>query len=279
MTTPVQETHVLSGSGGVRIHVRHWRLLKPRGQVLIVHGHGEHSGRYEAVAQRLCAEGWSVVAPDHRGHGQSDGGRGHCEAWAAYVGDLERVVASFIDPTLPLGVLGHSMGGLIAIPFALANQDKLRFLALSGPLLEVAVPVPPIKAFIGRLLSPLVPKLSLPTGLDAAHISRTAEVVEAYRNDPLVHGMASTRWYTEMIDAMAAAHRQAPDLRIPVLVFHGESDQLTGIEGSRRFYSKLTTDERLLKTWPGLYHEILNEPEGPQVLNEIIDWARPFMKA
>jgi lysophospholipase len=171
------------------------------------------------------------------------------------------------------------MGGLIAIHYAFKHQDQLKFLALSSPLLALAFPVPPVKAIAGRLLSSILPKFTLPTALDATAVSRDAAVVKAYQNDPLVHDLASTRWFTEMLAAIEGATNRAGELRLPVLVFHGGADKLTDPQGSRVFFQALTTKERHFKEWQGLYHEIFNETEQVQVLNELVAWIKPYLKS
>ncbi len=276
-TTP--QTSLMPGSDGTRIFVRYWPVEKPSGQVLLSHGHGEHGGRYEHVARRLNAQGWDVIAPDHRGHGRSEGIRGHTPAWSAYVEDLHAAGQKFGRPELPRVLLGHSMGGLIAISYALRYGESLRALLLSGPLLQLGMPVPPLKAIVGRVFSRVVPWLSLSTGLDAKGVSRDPEVVAAYLADRLVHDKASTRWFTEMLDAMENAHGEASRLQMPVLLFHGEADPIVAIEGARRFFSRLETADRHFKAWPGLFHEIFNEPEKDQVLDELIAWTRPYLAA
>lgn len=274
----VAQSEVIKAADGTLIYVRFWPASKAKGQILLAHGHGEHSGRYEYVAQRLNAQGWDVIAPDHRGHGKSEGVRGHTPRWSDYVDDLHRAAQRFGRPELPRAILGHSMGGLIAVSYALTHGDSLRALVLTGPLLKLALPVPLVKALVGRIFSNLVPALSLPTGLDSKAVSRDADVVAAYEQDQLVHDKASSRWFTEMLAAMEAAHAGAASLPMPVLVFHGEADRLTHIEGSRTFCTGLTHPDSRFQGWTECYHEIMNEPEKEQVLDEIIAWLAPHMK-
>jgi alpha-beta hydrolase superfamily lysophospholipase len=272
------EIHRLKAAGNCDLYVRVWRAPEAKATVLVSHGHGEHGGRYEHVAARLNREGWDVIVPDHRGHGQSGGVRGHVLRWAEYAEDLDMAARKLAAPGLPWALIGHSMGGLIAVDYALTHQTKLKALVLSSPLLKLAFPVPPLKAIVGRALSNLIPALNLPTGLDSKAVSRDASVVAAYEADKLVHDRASTRWFTEMVSALAQAEKRAGELQIPVLVFHAGGDQLTDPEGSRVFFKNLTAKERHFKEWPGLYHEIFNEPEKEQVFDEMIAWLRPYLR-
>ena len=271
------DTQTLQAADGCDIFVRAWRAERPQATVVIAHGHGEHGGRYEHVAERLAREGWDVVVPDHRGHGRSGGVRGHVMRWDHYSDDLQLAIDRLANPTLPTALIGHSMGGLIAINYALRRGGKLKALVLSSPLLKVAFPVPPLKAAVGRLLSNLIPALSLPTGLDSKSVSRDAAVVAAYESDPLVHDRASTRWFTEMTAMLSAAAARAGELKMPLLLFHAGGDKLTDIEGSRLFFKNATMTERQFKEWPALYHEIFNEPEKGQVLDELTAWLRKFL--
>lgn len=272
-----QEHLLRSRDGSTEIFVRVWRAANATGTVLLVHGHGEHSGRYDYVAGRFNAQGWTVVAPDLRGHGRTSGVRGHVIAWDAYSDDLQVCLEKCGEPGKPVAVVGHSMGGLIAIHYALKHQANLRGLVLSSPLLQLAFPVPPLKAFVGNWFSKLIPSLALSTGLDSKAVCRDLAIVKAYETDPLVHDKASTRWFTEMQLAMAQAHSRAGEFKLPVLVFHGGGDQLTNPNGSRIFFKGLTTEKRAFKEWPGLFHEIFNEPEKEQVLDEVVAWLRPLL--
>lgn len=272
------ETQTLTASDGCEIFVRAWRAATPAATVVIAHGHGEHGGRYEHVAERLTREGWDVIVPDHRGHGLSGGPRGHVLRWDHYSDDLQLAIEKAANAKLPMALIGHSMGGLIAINYALRKPERLKALLLSSPLLKLAFPVPPLKKFLGNMLSNLIPALALPTGLDSKHVSRDPAVVAAYEKDPLVHDKASTRWFTEMVAMLEASGARAGELKMPLLLFHAGGDKLTDPEGSRVFFKHVTMTERQFKEWPGLYHEIFNEPEKGQVLDELVTWLKVFLK-
>lgn len=268
----IDERSWTSGDG-TRLRGRVARPSAPWGVVSLVHGHGEHAGRYDHVIAALVDTGLAVYAADLRGHGRSAGPRGHVMAWSDYVDDVATTHAAAVADglaALPRFQLGHSMGGLVAIHVALAKIAPLAGLILSAPLLALAMPVPAPKAIVGRLMSRVWPSLSLPTGLDANLISHDRSVVEAYQADPLVHGRASSRWFTEMLQAMASAHARAAELTMPVLLMHGSDDRLTSPEGSRRLAARLP--DVSFHELPGQYHEIFNEVDRDRPLGLMKEW-------
>lgn len=270
----------LRSADGTTLAARFRRPESPWASVVVCHGHGEHFGRYEHVADALVDAGLAVYGADLRGHGASDGKRGHTMAWSRYVDDVDAVhAAADADGlgALPRFQLGHSMGGLVSIHFALEHRRDLAGLALSGPLLGLAFEVPPLKAWIGRKLSRWLPGLTLPSELDARQISRNPAVVAAYEADPLVHDRISTRAFTEMTAAIDAAHTGAEHLTLPVLLMHGDADGLTDVEASRRFAARLPQAESHFL--PGFYHEIFNEPQQAEPLGLLTDWLRRLRPA
>lgn len=266
-------TLTLTSRDGTRLHGLTSAPDAPWGVVSLIHGHGEHSGRYGHVLDALNAAGLAVYAVDLRGHGRSAGRRGHIMAWREYVEDAAVTHAAATADglgDLPRFQLGHSMGGLVAAQTALARVAPLAGLILSGPLLGLSMPVPPLKALAGRPMSRLVPSFSLPTGLDAALISHDPNEVAAYRADPLVHDRASSRWFTEMLAAVDDTHARAAELTMPVLIMHGGADGLTDPNGSRRLAARLPDGQ--LHILDGFYHEIFNEVERQRPLDLMTDW-------
>jgi alpha-beta hydrolase superfamily lysophospholipase len=261
--------HTLAGAGGLRIYWQDWLPPQaPRATVVIAHGAGEHSGRYAHVAARLVAEGYAVYAIDHRGHGRSAGPRALVDRIANVVADLDSLVTV---AGAPVFLLGHSMGGTVALAYALRHQDRLAGLILSGPLaaLEAA---PPHMRIAGRVLSVLAPRLPL-IAIDATLISRDPEVVRAYVEDPLVyHGKLPARTVAELaatIDSLPAA---VPAITIPTLIMYGTDDRLCPPEGSLMLAERISAGDKTLKAYDGLYHEIFNEPEQDRVLDDLCAW-------
>jgi alpha-beta hydrolase superfamily lysophospholipase len=266
-------TGFLEGVGGRRIFWQAWTPEAPVAVVVIVHGAGEHSGRYDHVVARLVAAGYAVHAADHRGHGRSDGARALVERIDYAVADLDQVVAAagHAHPGLPVFMLGHSMGGLIALRYALAHQERLAGMILSSPLAALeAVPTP--LRIIGQFLSRVAPRAPL-IAIDSSLVSRDAEVVRAYRADPLVfHGKLPARTAAELADAVDAFPATVAAIRLPTLILYGSADGLCPPAGSLLLGERIGAPDKTVRAYEGLFHEILNEPERDEVLDDICAW-------
>lgn len=247
---------------------------EPRAVVLLVHGLGEHSGRYEHVARTLVDAGYAVHALDHRGHGKSSGKRAFVEHYDDLLRDLHqfRTLVTSEHPGRPLVVLGHSMGGNIAMGYALGNQDGIAALVLSGPALRVGDDFSPVQLKVLGAIAKIAPGLR-PQGLSADAISRDPAVVDAYRNDPLVYtGKISAGLGAALIGAMQSFPDRYEQLRLPVLVLHGTDDQLADVAGSRELEARAVNADLTAHYYEGLYHEVFNEPEQDQVLADLTAW-------
>jgi alpha-beta hydrolase superfamily lysophospholipase len=263
------------------VFYRHWQLEAPRAVVLIVHGLGEHSGRYQHVAEALAGRGIASLAPDHPGHGRSPGPRCHIDAFEQFYPALD-TLRDHIDavyPGTPCFILGHSMGGLISANYLIDRQARFAGAAFSGAAFAVPEAPSAIAVFINKMIAAILPKLGV-LQLDASEVSRDAAVVERYRADPLVHsGKISARLVVELFAAMTALESGRTELTLPVLVMHGEGDVMAAPEGSKVFHQHLGSADKTLRLYPGLYHEIFNEPEQAQVLGELADWLDAHIAA
>lgn len=260
------------GSG---IYYRHWRPDPPvRAVVLLVHGMGEHSGRYQGLADYLGERQIAVIAPDHLGHGESPGRRAHVSTFEDFMLPVAKLRDAIDDwyPGLPCFLVGHSMGGLIAARLLLEHQHRYRGAVLSGPALKVEPPPPRLQRLLIATLSRLWPGLGV-LQLDADQVSRDPEVVARYRADPLVHdGKISARLVQQLFHSIDMVAQRRGDITLPLLVLHGDADSLTAPSGSEEFCAGVDSDDLQLKLYPGLYHEIFNEPERLQVLADLEQW-------
>jgi len=265
------------GEGGLKIFYRRYQANPEKARMVIAHGLGEHSGRYGNVVERLLPEGISVWALDHRGHGQSDGTRGHVFAFFQYVAELSKLVemASYgIAEGVKVFLLGHSLGGLIALRFAADFSKMVDGVIVSSPALGLPGDLPAVKAFVGRIMSAIWPTFSLANELDVPKICHDEGVVCAYRDDPLVHDRVTARWFTEFLSAMEAANHSATEIKVPLLMQLAGDDHLTNVDASTSFFDALGSDDKTLYVYDGLYHEIYNEREEQrkQVLDDLDAW-------
>lgn len=262
-------------AAGAALHLYRWLPpATPRALVLLAHGYGEHAGRYADVARRFNDAGMALYALDHWGHGQSQGKQGYVPKFSVYLDGMEallaRAKADF--PSLPLLLIGHSMGGLIAARFLASHQPLFAAGALSGPALQTGDGPMPLTKALSRLLSRIAPHLGV-MALDSAGVSRDPDLVARYRADPLVYrGRMSARLAAEMLAQMDAAQRDAKSITMPLLIQHGSADRLTAPAGSKRFFNALGSLDKQIKIYDGLYHEIYNEPERDEVIGDTITW-------
>jgi acylglycerol lipase len=265
------------GGGGTRIVYDVWTPDgEQRAVLVLVHGLGEHAGRYRHVVERLGGLGLTVYAPDHRGHGRSDGRPMRLRRFGEYVEDLRRLVklAGERHPGQRRLLLGHSMGAAIALAYALDHQAELAALVLSAPPVVPGEDVPKAAIRVARLLGRVAPGLPL-RRLDSAGISRDPAVVAAYDADPLVyHGRVPAGVAGALLATMDGFPARLPGLRLPLLVLHGGADSMVDPRGSRLIAARAGSDDVTLKVYEGLYHEVFNEPEQDVVLDDLVCWLR-----
>jgi acylglycerol lipase len=252
----------------------------PVAVVMLVHGLGEHSGRYAHVATALTDAGIAVHALDHRGHGKSDGTRTFVKSYDELMGDLVQFRAHIEARHLGVAliVLGHSMGGNLAVGHALDHQAGITGLALSGAALQVGSDLSPGKLKVFRLVAKVAPSFR-PEALNPEAISRDPAVVAAYQADPLVFtGKISAGLGAALIGAMERFPARYGELTLPILVMHGTEDQLASIDGSRALESMAVNADVTAHYYEGLYHEIFNEPEQQQVLADLVSWIESVIR-
>ena len=237
--------------------------------ILLVHGLAEHMDRYAHVIEALNGAGWTVTAVDLRGHGESEGKRGHVDRWEQYLDDV-RAAAATIDG--PVVLLGHSMGGLVALDLAIEGlPNGIDAMVLSDPNVAVAIEAPAVKVMGAKLLSKLLPRLSLDNELDAKLICSHQPVVDAYLEDPLVYSTITPRWFTEMLRSQKRVVANATLYQTPLLMLLGESDAICDWKASAAMARNWGCEAHTI-TYPELFHEIFNEVEGEQVIKDMIAW-------
>lgn len=263
------------GGGGLELYCQSWRPEKvPRATLIIIHGFGEHSGRYTNVVSQFIPQGYAIYGFDLRGHGRSPGQRGHINSWDEYREDVKTFLQliSKKEPTRPVFLWGHSMGALIAQDYLIHEPAGLRGAIISGAPLDPIGVAKPFLVLIARILSRVWPRFSLPLALDAKALSRDLEVVKAYEADPLVHGKTTVRWGTEILKTIEGVKTHASEVRIPILLIHGGADSLNSPEGTRRFFEKITLTDKEIKIYPGSYHEVHNDLDQTEVMKDVAQW-------
>lgn len=261
-----------TAADGTTLLIRHWPARVPWGHVLLVHGIGEHSGRYEHVGDQMAAAGLDVHAYDHRGTGGSEGRRGHIDRWSQYHDDLgERLAALHqIAAGRPTAIYGHSMGGLIVAGYLLDRDPRPDLAVLSAPSLDSSLAT--WKQVVARVLGRLLPMTEIAPEIRGEWISRDPTVHARTIDDPDCVKIATLRFGSEGLREQARLRAAAAGgLGVPTLVLHGLDDGLVPPASTEVFAGAPLTERR---TYPGLRHELHNEPEGPQVVDEIIAWVR-----
>jgi alpha-beta hydrolase superfamily lysophospholipase len=270
----------LKTDDGILLRLRHQEPENPPcGQVLLVHGLGEHVARYAALATALTDSGWRVTGYDHRGHGQSGGARGRIARHDSLMSDLSIVMDSIYAASPgPLVLLGHSLGGLVVARFAAealqpepaAWMRPVDAIALSSPALDPGLST--FQAWQIAVASRLAPNLAVNNGLDPQKICTDPAVVQAYRRDPLVHDRISGRLARFIRDDGRWVESLAPRWTVPTLLMWAGADECVSPEGSARFAKAAPPGRVEARAWPGLAHEIFNEPEKDEVTSVLLDW-------
>ncbi|KUI46026.1 hydrolase [Mycobacterium sp. GA-1199] len=263
------------GIGGVRIVYDVWTPEgDPRGVVVLCHGYAEHARRYDHVAQRFGDAGLLTYALDLRGHGRSGGKRVHLRNIGEYTGDFATLVRIAADehPRLPRIVLGHSMGGGVVFTYGVEHPEDYTAMVLSGPAVYAQDGVSPVMITVAKVLGGLLPGLPVEQ-LPTEAVSRDPDVVAAYMADPMVHhGKLPAGVAKALIKVGETMPQRASALSAPLLVVHGEQDKLIPVAGSRHLLSCVASTDAHLKVYPGLYHEVFNEPERDLVLDDVTSW-------
>ncbi|HEX8682113.1 MAG TPA: alpha/beta hydrolase [Ardenticatenaceae bacterium] len=274
----IHEKGKLTSKDGLRLSYGYWLPDEPtKATVVVVHGVHEHMGRYKHVLEALVARGYAAFALDHRGHGESEGPRGFVPQFDYFVEDLHLLVQEARDaaPRLPLFLVGHSLGSLIAIRYTLRHQEELDGLVVSGVALQVGEHVSPFLKKIGSLLSKFAPHLAMVDAAPAGEnpLSRDPEIARLWDSDPLVYrGKTKARIAWEIYLAAQDTARRVSDLHLPLLIMHGSADTMAIPTGAQRMYEQVRSTDKTLKLWDDCRHEIFNELEKGEVIAYMMDW-------
>jgi len=268
---------------GVTFQISGWEPEKnPKAVVALVHGLGEHVGRYAHIAQALTEAGYAFVGFDLRGHGRSGGARGHFPSLDAAMQDIRSFFRFIVTryPELPHFLYGHSLGGLLSLTYALQYSNGLKGVIASGAGLRTALHEQKAKVAMVNLLGMVVPTMTIPSGLQITDISRDPEVVKVYDNDPLVHDKTSLGFGKAAFTAIDLCFARARDFTPPLLLMHGKADRLTYPCGSEEFAGLVheKNHDVTLKLWDDMYHEVHNEPEKAEVFRFMIEWLDNHLK-
>ena len=263
------------GHDGLSLYQQWWLPeTEPAAVVVLIHGFTEHSSRYARVAHELNRQGYAVYALDLRGHGKSGGQRVWVRSFDEYLADLDLWLESVRrrEPEKPLFLFGYSMGGTLVALFALTRQPDVRGLLLSVPALKVGKGIFPILRRLAALVSRLFPRLRIVT-LGSRWVSRDPQVVDEFRSDPLVfHGRFPVRTGAEILGAGQRVLDGAAAIRLPLLILQGTGDRVVDPQGSRQLCARASSDDKTLRLYKGLYHDLLHEPEKEHVVADVVEW-------
>ena len=265
----------LTSAGDIKLHVKQWSPSgTPKAVVIIVHGLAEHSGRYEHVAAFLNAAGYMVIGFDLRGHGRSEGKRIYIDRFQEYVDDLKTMIGALPASVreLPLFILGHSMGSTITLSYLVHEAPDVAGIILTGTTIIPGADIPAVLISLSGILGKLLPKL--PTiALDSRLICRDEKVVKAYNDDPLVsNDKIPARTGAELNREFGKIQSKMKGIAVPMLIMHGNEDKISNPQGSQLLFDSMSSADKTLKVWPGLFHELLNEFEKEDVMEMAREW-------
>lgn len=267
---------------GLQLQIQfHWPVGSPCAALLVVHGAGDHSGRYQRALDALVPQGIAVITYDQRGYGRSPGRRGHIDTWQQYRQDLDAAIRHVSQeiPAAPLFLWGYSMGGLVVADAILHDVSHLSgAILMSAPFQPVGV-ASPAQRIASQALAALWPTFRFKLRLDMADITRDAAIIHSAAQDPWMHPYASARWGAEALKTVTWVNRHAGEVALPLLILHGEEDRLCAVAAARRFYEQVPFADKTLITYPRGYHELHNDLMYEQVLVDMARWIERHLPA
>ena len=259
---------------GTSVFGQSWLVDNPKAVVGIIHGMGEHSGRYTYLVEALNTANISVVSYDQMGHGKTQGKRGHVANYDMLLGCVGELTSKMVElvPAKPTFLLGHSMGGNVLLNYILRRNPRINGAIVSAPWLKLAFDPPAIQVKLAKFVSGIVPGLVQSSKLDVNTISKDPKEVKRYVDDSLVHDKISTAFFVGVYEAADWAMQHAAELKTPLLLYHGTADKLTSHDASKQFCENAGGGDVTFKSLEGLYHESHNEPEREDLFKMIIEW-------
>lgn len=271
-------TGTFTGSGGLHLFYQVWRPARPRAGLINLHGLGDHSGLYPNLAAHFPARDVALYAYDMRGNGRSPGQRAFVRSWLELLEDLHAFLGQVRqwEPSLPLFLLGNSLGGLVVLDYALQHPAGLPGVIAAAPPLG-KLGVPPVLMALGRVMSRIVPRFSLQVGMDLTGLARDPAVIEAVLADPYFHRRGTARLSTEVTAAISRVQAAAGSLSVPLLILHGSADRMVPPDGSREFIAKVGYHDRELREYPDGYHGLFADLNAREVLGDVERWMEAHL--
>jgi alpha-beta hydrolase superfamily lysophospholipase len=268
------EEGFFSARDGLRLFWHSAKVASPAAHVAVVHGYAEHLGRHSEVTRALNEAGYTVHLVDCRGHGQSGGKRAHVEKFEDYLSDLELFVARVNEQAkgLPVFLLGHSHGGLIAARYLLDKPEAVRGVVLSSPYFRLKLQVPALKIMAGKLMARILPSLPMKNELKAEQLTRDVAIQNATKADPLYQQIATPGWFTASNAAQETVLRRATEFVTPFFLLFGGADGIADPAAGREFFEHATSKDKQHKQYDGLLHELFHEPERAMVFKDLVGW-------
>ena len=252
---------------------QYWKSKQPKAVVLLVHGMGEHSGRYAGfVVEKLIEQNISVITFDHFGHGKTEGKRGHNPSFKAVLDSVSKMLekSKEVFGDIPTYLYGHSMGGNVVLNYALRRTSVIKGVIATSPFLKLAFEPPRIKLSVGKLLQKIAPSITMGNELDPTHVSRDKNEVQKYIDDPLVHSKISPNFSITFIETGKWVIENASDLKYPTFLLHGTDDKIIDHKASVEFANK--TEKASIKLYEGGYHELHNDLCKEEMITDIVSW-------
>jgi len=277
MSQYIHDEGSFEGIGGEKIFFQFFKPKAYRNVVIYVHSMGDHSGRYLFPLEYFIDRKIAFYGLDHRGHGKSSGKRGHIDLFSDYLNDLSTFVniVRKREGDKRLFMLGHGLGGLIAVRYIEEYPNSINGVILVSAALKLKHTISPFMAYVGNKLSRHMPRFSMTNEIDPVNLTHDKDVVKKYMEDELVHNKVTARFFTECSEAMKRSFEKAETVSLPFLIIHAGADEVVSPEGSSQFYDAIASTDKKLSVYPGMYHEILNEINRMTVYKDIEKWITP----